>query len=214
MSRFELEPLVTVATYASPWEAQLARARLAAFGIGALVAGENAAGLYGGQAIGGVELRVREEEAGRATELLREQRPLPEIYLVTEEDARRPRCPRCRSEDVAYEGWFRRRGACHACGEVWKEEEEEPEAGLADLVTVARFRTPWEAHLARTLLESAGVDACVFEERLPPLNLLTGEALAANRVAVHADAADRAAALLEEIEAIEEGEDLEEAADE
>ena len=29
----------------------------------------------------------------------------------------------------------------------------------ADLVTVARFTTPWEAHLARTLLESEGIEA-------------------------------------------------------
>ena len=61
-----------------------------------------------------------------------------------------------------------------------------------DLVMVARFRTPWEAHLARTLLESHGIDACVMEERFPPLDLLTGQPLALNRLAVHPDDADRA----------------------
>ena len=69
-------------------------------------------------------------------------------------------------------------------------EGEEPD--LIDLVTVARFGTPWEAHLARTLLESYGIDACVMEERFPPLDLLTGQPLALNRLAVHPDDADRA----------------------
>jgi hypothetical protein len=205
-----LERFVTIATYVFPWEAQLAKARLESEGIDAVVADENAAGIYGANAIGGIKLRAREEDADRAAGLLRTLRPLPEIYLVTEEDSRRARCPDCRSEDVAAEGWFRRRWSCRACGAAWKDATEdlenpgntEPEpAQHARLVTVARFDTPWEAHLARTLLESQGIDACVLEERLPPLSLLTGEPLALNRVEVHTADAGRAVELLAEVDA-------------
>jgi hypothetical protein len=211
-----LERFVTIATYVFPWEAQLAKARLESEGIDAVVADENAAGIYGANAIGGIKLRAREEDAGRAADLLRTLRPLPEIYLVTEEDSRRARCPVCRSEDLADEGWFRRRWSCRACGAAWKDSAEtaadpdnpgqEPESELAErphagLVTVARFDTPWQAHLARTLLESQGIDACVLEERLPPLSLLTGEPLALNRVEVHTADAGRAFELLAEVDA-------------
>ena len=70
---------------------------------------------------------------------------------------------------------------------------------MADLVTVARFTTPWEAHLARTLLESEGIEACVMEERLPPVNLLTGEVRAFNRLEVREDDAVRALDLLDQV---------------
>jgi ribosomal protein L37AE/L43A len=195
---YELERFVTVATYVFPWEAQLAKARLESEGIESVVNDEITAGLYGANAIGGVKLRVREEDAERATALLSTMQPLPEIYLVTEDDARRPRCPECRSEHVAPEGWFRRRWSCSACGAVWRdpaEAGEEPEEP-AGLVTVARFHTPWEAHLARTVLESYGIESCVLEDRLPSLNLFTGESPALNRLEVHPADADLAAELL------------------
>jgi hypothetical protein len=170
---YDLEKLVTIQTYPSPWEAQLARARLDAEGIHAVIAGENFVHLYSALApmVGGVQLQVREEDAARATEVLGTLRPIPEIYLVTEEDA-----------DAA------------------RELEASMPDEVIDLVVVARFGTPWEAHLARTLLESEGIDACVFEERLPPLDLLTGRPLALNRVEVHPDDAERALEILAEAE--------------
>ena len=76
------------------------------------------------------------------------------------------------------------------------------------LVTVARFVTPWEAQLAKSLLESDGLEACVVEERLPPVSLLSGEPLALNRVEVREDDAPRALELLAEIEILDEGEEL------
>jgi hypothetical protein len=97
--------------------------------------------------------------------------------------------------------------SCRGCGSDWKDEEIgfEPEAEeedlMANLVTVARFTTPWEAHLARTLLESEGIEACVMEERLPPVNLLTGEMRAFNRLEVREDDAARALDLLAQIQA-------------
>jgi Putative prokaryotic signal transducing protein len=198
---YELERFVTIAVYVLPWEAQLARARLTSEGIPAVVADEHAAGIYGANAIGGIKLRVREEDAESATLLLKTDRPLPALYLVTDEDARQVRCPTCRSEDVVPEGWFRPRWTCRACGAKWRNEHADEPAdelppAVAGLVTVARFHNPWEAHLARTLLESQGIDSCVLEERIPPLNLLTGEALPLSRLEVHAADADRAAELL------------------
>src|SRR5215210_77407 len=217
---WDLEKLVTVGTFAAPWEAHLAQTRLASEGIDAMVAGENVGSLYGGSLVGGVKLRVREEEAARATELLARESPIPPIYLVTEEDALAPRCPTCRSEDILFERWSRRsligfwlllgfplpvlvrRWTCRHCGAVWREggAEDQEASSEPDLVTVARFRTPWEAHLARTLLDSQGIEACVMEERFPPLDLLTGRALALNRLAVHPDDAGRAQEVLAAVE--------------
>jgi hypothetical protein len=182
MSNFEeeldLERLVTIETFSSPWQAQLARACLESEGIHAVVADEHFYRLYGALSgtMGGVKLQVRPEVAQRAFELLRNRQPIPEIYLVTEEDLRAP---------------------------------AEPEE-LESLVTVGRFPTPWEAHLARTLLESEGIDACVMEERLPPVSLLTNTPLALNRVEVHPADAERALALLE---AVGDGMDIEDVED-
>jgi hypothetical protein len=174
-TELDLERLVTIETFSSPWQAQLARACLESEGIHAVVADEHFYRLYGALSgtMGGVKLQVRPEEAQRAAELLRTRQPIPEIYLVTEEDLRPGASP----------------------------EPEEPES----LVTVGRYSTPWEAHLVRTLLESEGIDACVLEERLPPVSLLTNTPLALNRVEVHPEDAGRALALLA---AVGGGEDL------
>jgi hypothetical protein len=234
------EMLVTVATFAAPWEAQLAQARLETEGIDSRLTDENLARLGLSNAIGGVRLQVREEDAELAAQVLLREARLPEIYLVTEEEARRPRCPGCNSDSLTLERWSRqlfvasllllripiliprKRWKCRHCGGMWKEEElkgsplaqipeipevfepvedEEREAAVPGidptaLVTVARFATPWEAHLARTRLEFEGVGACVHEERLPMINLLSGELTALNRLEVIAEDAPRARAIL------------------
>jgi Putative prokaryotic signal transducing protein len=171
---YELSRLVTVETFSSPWEAQLACACLQAEGIEAVIADEHFFRLYGAlsNALGGVRLQVRPEQAGRAAELLRDRRPI--FYVVREED-------------------------------------EEPAAGEPDgpnaepeaLVAVARFYSPWEAHLARTLLESEGIDACVHEERLPGASLLTGAPTALSRVEVYPRDVERALAVLDTVEELE-----------
>ncbi len=79
----------------------------------------------------------------------------------------------------------------------------EPEEPVA-LVTIGRFSTPWEAHLARTLLESQGIDACVLEERLPAISLLTREPAVMSRIEVHAEDAARALEILAEVEELDE----------
>jgi Putative prokaryotic signal transducing protein len=174
---YDIEKLVTLETFSSPWEAQLARACLEAEGVHAVIADEHFFRLYGAlsSTLGGVRLQVRSEEAERAAELLRNRRPV--LYLVNEEDGQP--------------------GAL--------EDFEEPEA----LVIVGRFTTPWEAHLARTLLESEGIDACVLEERLPSVSLLTGQPVALNRVEVHPEDAERALEILAEVEELEDESALE-----
>jgi len=222
-----MESMVTVGAYANPWEAQLARTCLEAEGIDSVVADEHLARIWCAATVGGIKLRVREEDAPHASELLRNLRPIPEIYLVTDADLPLPqlRCPSCKSDNLTLERWSvlgllgawllfglaipvpRRRWSCRGCGSDWKDEEigfepeGEEEEFMADLVIVARFTTPWEAHLARTLLESEGIEACVMEERLPPVNLLTGEMRAFNRLEVREDDAVRALDLLSQIQA-------------
>jgi hypothetical protein len=223
---YALESMVTVGAYATPWEAQLARACLEAEGIDSVLADEHLGRIWCATTVGGIKLRVREDDALRACELLRSRQPIPEIYLVTDADLPLPqpeRCPGCKSDNLILERWSvlgllgtwlllglalpvpRRRWNCRACGSEWKDEEmglapeEDLMADLPALVTVARFTTPWEAHLARTLLESEGIEACVMEERLPPVNLLTGEVLALNRLEVHEENAERALDLLAEV---------------
>lgn len=223
-AELQMEIMVTVGAYANPWEAQLARTCLEAEGIDSVVADEHLARIWCAATVGGIKLRVREEDAPHASELLRNLRPIPEIYLVTESDVPLPqRCPSCKSDNLSLERWSvlgllgawllfglaipvpRRRWSCRGCGSDWKDEEigveAEEEEFMADLVTVARFTTPWEAHLARTLLESEGIEACVMEERLPPVNLLTGEMRAFNRLEVREDDAARALDLLSQIQA-------------
>jgi hypothetical protein len=249
------ERLVTVETFAAPWEAQLARARLETEGIESQLADEHLARLGLSGAIGGVRLQVREEDAALAIEVLRREARLPEIYLVTDEEALRPRCPGCNSDCLTLERWSRllfvgsllllhipilvprRRWKCRHCGGMWKDQEIKGRAAeieaaptaaeiadmaekadmaeareIADiaeaealaaidldaLVTVGRFITPWEAHLARTRLEHEGIDACVHEERLPMINLLSGELTALNRLEVMAEDAPRAREILAE----------------
>jgi hypothetical protein len=183
-SEFEIEKLVTLETFSSPWEAQLARACLEAEGIEAVVADEHFFRLYGAlsNTLGGVRLQVRPEHAGRAAELLRNRRPI--FYVVSDEDA----------------------------GPPLVEEEGEPEslAGplttplVTPLVTIGRFYSPWEAHLARTLLESEGIAACVCEERLPSVSLLTGAPTALSRLEVHSHDAERALEILATVEELDE----------
>jgi hypothetical protein len=178
---YELSQRVTVETFSSPWEAQLARACLEAEGIDAVIADENFFRLYGAlsNALGGVRLQVRPEQADRAAELLRNRRPV--FYVVKEEGLM--------EEDDAHP--------------AAPERPLEPGA----LVTVGRYYAPWEAHLARTLLESEGIDACVHEERLPAASLLTGAPTALSRLEVHPEDAARALAVLAEVEASDKAEE-------
>src|SRR5215207_2944578 len=106
---YEMERLVTVATFTSPWEAQLARARLEAEGIESMIADEHVVRLDWAisNAVGGVKLQVRKEDAESAAAALTSGNALPEIYLVTDEEAARRRCPGCNSDNLTFERWSR-----------------------------------------------------------------------------------------------------------
>lgn len=209
----ELVAWETVAAFSSSWEAALARARLETEGIPAIVADDHLGSLMSWNLVGGFKVRVAPEEKEEAERLLAAQRPAPEIFLVTDDELAERRCPGCNSDNLR-EGWRRpSRWLCRSCGKVLADEPE-PAAGEdegngaadfddrngEDLVPVARFFTPWEAHLARTRLESEGIRACVLEERLPPIDLWTGRPQALNRVAVRSRDAREAEALLAAME--------------
>ncbi|MBV8199465.1 MAG: DUF2007 domain-containing protein [Acidobacteria bacterium] len=237
-SPYELQRLVTIGTFSTPWEAQIAQARLSAEGLHSLIANEHVIRLVAlSNAVGGIQLKVRERDVEAAAAVLRRLAPLPEIYLAAGKDGAPPptpplppapaadpieagaSCPSCGGGELRVERTSRlvlgvlpisRRGyRCEDCGTLWRAEEiggGHPEAvampAAADasaegedgsLFTVARFHTPWEAHLARTFLESLGLRCCVLEERLPAVHLLSAEPAAYNRLEVHqADAAHAA----------------------
>lgn len=161
---YVIEKLVTLQTFSSSWEAELARACLETEGIYAVIADEHFFRLYGAlsHTLGGLRLQVRPAEAERAAEMLRNRRPV--LYLVTEDDLS-PGEPREADEPVA-------------------------------LITIGRYPTPWEAHLAKTLLESEGIDACVLEERLPGVSLITGAPTGMSRLEVHLEDAELALEIL------------------
>jgi hypothetical protein len=142
-----VERLVTIARFAYSAdpvsEAELARIKLEAEGIGCFLGGKNFTGVYwlASLADRGVKLQVRESDAERAKEILsRDERV--EIneneYGDTAEGAGEVRCQRCGSEDFKYEqfsrGIFylgiaflrfpipfpRKKYQCNNCGHVWK----------------------------------------------------------------------------------------------
>jgi len=266
-SPYELQRLITVGTFSTPWEAQIAQARLGSEGLHSLIANEHVIRMVAlSNAVGGIQLKVREQDAEAAAAVLRRLAPLPEIYLVTQDAAAgapasvpaplpagvpalpaasatahaagSPSCPSCGGYDLRPERSSRlvlgvlpvsRRGyRCGDCGILWRLEEIGgappfdpgfPEGGAAAprheghggqggqgeqdrededtaLSTVARFHTPWEAHLARTFLESEGLRCCVLEERLPAVHLLSAEPVAYNRLEVRQADAARAAEIL------------------
>lgn len=188
--RYELERLVTVRTFAAPWAAQLARARLAAAGIDAVVADEHLSRMITIHTVGGARLQVREEDAAAALEVLSREAALPELYLVTEDDAALPRCPGCRSERLTFERWSRlgfvsswillgipipipkHRWLCRSCGMAWKEEE-----------IPARAR-PEPAEPAETLAAFAEIAEIAELAEVPePEELMAGDAAALVAVA-------------------------------
>jgi hypothetical protein len=141
--RYDLERWVTVRTFAAPWAAQLARARLDAAEIDAVVADEHLSRMITIHTVGGARLQVRERDAAAAAEVLSHAAALPEIYLVTEEDSG-PRCPGCKSDRLSFERWSRlgfvsswilfgipilipkNRWLCRSCGAAWKEDDLPP----------------------------------------------------------------------------------------
>src|SRR5258708_22176188 len=83
-SPYELQRLVTVRTFSTPWEAQIAQARLGSEGLHSLIANEHVIRMVAlSNAVGGIQLKGREQDAAAAAAALRRLAPLPAIYLVS-----------------------------------------------------------------------------------------------------------------------------------
>jgi hypothetical protein len=139
--------LSTIATYLDPIEAQMARARLEAAGIDAIVIEPTGFNPLLTAAAGGIQLQVPAAEADRAQSVLDE----PDVVTEHDDDGEGEgvvRCPRC---ELAYVSFGRppirtapvpglalvyavrgalmpKRWYCEKCDHVWTDPEEGPRA--------------------------------------------------------------------------------------
>lgn len=137
--------LITVATYTQPIQAHIAKGRLEAEGILCFLGDENIVSVHPfySNAVGGVKLKVREEEAEQAFAILDQiqtEEPEPNTFAAEGHvpSEKTILCPNCGSED-AYVNWFskkmfalsmvlfgfplpfiRKSFHCPACGHEWK----------------------------------------------------------------------------------------------
>ena len=140
----EYQRTVTVRQFRDPSEAMVAKSVLDSAGIECFLRDENTVRLDWGisNMIGGIRLQVAPEDVDAAEDLL--SQPIPESFAVeSEEDYRQPRCPRCGSLDVGFEGLDQKAGMaamfllslpvvlvknswrCHRCNAEWKEDPDE-----------------------------------------------------------------------------------------
>ena len=108
--------LVTVARFRDLPEAMLARGRLQSAGIDAFLADENYIRMdwFMSNMIGNMRLQVREDDAESAKEIL--QQPVPEDFEIgaSGEKFEQPKCPKCGSVDIEFEGVHRGLGLVSA----------------------------------------------------------------------------------------------------
>ena len=131
-------PPVMVARFRDLPEAEIARSVLDSAGIEAFLAEENIVRLdwFYSNLVGGIKLLVRAEDADAACQLL--EQGIPGKFEADGEEYEQPRCPRCQSWDVAFDGLNRpityavlslgfpvpvtnRGWKCQSCGYQWGE---------------------------------------------------------------------------------------------
>jgi hypothetical protein len=137
--------LVTVSRYRDLSEAIVARSLLESAGIGAYLCDENLVRLEWqiSNTIGGIRLQVDVADEAAAKDILAQPTPL-EIAFGEPLDFLQPRCPRCDSIDLTFEGSSRalalasvtllslplplgpRTWCCNACGARWEDDQEDP----------------------------------------------------------------------------------------
>ena len=111
--------LITVATYPSPIEAHIFAGRLEAEGIPCVLEDEHivAANWLYSNAVGGVKLRVRRDDAENAVAILREMEPAGEDGTLDScdqaldsevADDEAVSCPECHSKNVQYQKYAKR----------------------------------------------------------------------------------------------------------
>jgi hypothetical protein len=131
---------VTVGRFRDLSEALLAKGMLESAGIECFLADQDLVRMdwFYSNAIGGMRLQVKVEDADAATELL--EQPIPDNFEVNGEGEsyEQPRCPNCQSLDIQFEGVDRGLGLttayvglplplrsdtwkCNACGHHWKD---------------------------------------------------------------------------------------------
>ena len=136
--------LVTVASFRDLPQALLARGRLQASGIECALADDNLVRLdwFWANAIGGVKLRVRAEDAEAAMEVLSARPPAWVRDEEWQQTYEQPVCPRCDSLEISFgthdRGWkllllqllglpvpslHKPFWRCDACGAEWREDE-------------------------------------------------------------------------------------------
>jgi hypothetical protein len=141
------EQLITVATCSYPAEAYLLQSKLDSEGIWSTVVDAETVTmnwLYS-NAIGGVKLKVREEDAPQAKELLQTENDHLSDSLPSDEQ---DRCPNCSSTRVGFEKFnrklafltwllwvplpfWRNKWVCRDCGHVWRETRTQKDPGAA-----------------------------------------------------------------------------------
>src|SRR5260370_22426447 len=126
-------------------EAEIAKSILDSAGIESFLGEENIVRLdwFYSNLVGGIKLLVRAEDAEAASRLLGQN--VPENFDVEGlGEYKQPRCPRCQSWDVAFDGLDKhityallfflglpipitnKGWKCHSCGNVWKDDTNAP----------------------------------------------------------------------------------------
>ena len=133
------QPLVTIVAFRDLPQALLAQGKLQSEGIECVLADDNVVRMdwFWANAMGGVKLRVRPDDAPRALQILSEEIP-PSLATDTGEEFVQPVCPKCRSLDVRYDSPMHgvqlavlyvaplplpageERWICDACGTQWQ----------------------------------------------------------------------------------------------
>ncbi len=133
-------PLTTIRRYRDLSEAIVARSLLESSGIRAHLCDENLVRMEWqiSNFIGGIRLQVEDEDEQEAIEIL--DAPIPDVidYDAAESAYDQPRCSRCRSTDITFEGASRKAAlaslwalalplptgsktwTCRSCGYHWK----------------------------------------------------------------------------------------------
>ncbi len=135
--------MVTIAKFRDLPEALLAQGNLNSAGIEAVLLDDNLVRLdwLWSNAVGGIKLQVRAEDAAEATDVLNQ--PIPEEFEIEGVgDYRQPECPKCKSLDVTFQEIYKpvayaslwvgvplpvqRKGwKCRACGHEWETTDPE-----------------------------------------------------------------------------------------
>jgi hypothetical protein len=137
----EFQNFVTIRQYRDLTEAMVAKSVLDSAGIAAVLRDENIIRIHWAwsNAIGGIRLQIRQEDAEAAEEVL--SQPIPAIIETGDGSYQQPTCPYCQSLDVGFDFMNEKIGysstflavpiprpenswKCHTCGCEWKSTDD------------------------------------------------------------------------------------------